>query len=102
MPWPDLATPPATTTTPQAMAATGTDDSPAGVVRGQMRGQYNRKTMQETANPSERGSDTDGAEKMPQVLSMTGLCGTSLESAEVVRARIELATHGFSVRCSTN
>jgi integrase len=99
---PDLATPPEIAATPQAMAATGTDDSPAGVVRGQMRGQYNRKTMLESAKPSERGNDCDSAEKMPQVLSMTGLGGNLRKSAEVVRARIELATHGFSVRCSTN
>ncbi len=99
---PDLATPPETTATPQAMAATGTDDSPAGVVRGQMRGQYNRKTVLESAKPSERGNGDGSAEKMPQVLSMTGLGGNSREPAKVVRARIELATHGFSVRCSTN
>ena len=99
---PDLTAAPEAPATAQAMAATGTDDSPAGVVRGQMRGQYGRETMQETAKPNERAAGDDSAEKKPQVLSMTGLCGNLREPSKVVRARIELATHGFSVRCSTN
>jgi len=53
------------------------------------------------ANRGDWRRDCCSAEKMPQVLSLTGLGGNWRESAEVVRARIELATHGFSVREET-
>ena len=59
--------------TPQTTAyamATGTDGESAEVLRGQMRGQYGRKTLQEVANCGERPEDCGGDGDTPQVLSM--------------------------------
>jgi len=77
---PDLQ-PTATDPQPQVMAATGTDGKAAEVMRGQMRGQYNRKSTPETANPGERPGDcrtaesdgNDGQGDGPNVLSLQDL-----------------------------
>jgi site-specific recombinase XerD len=66
---------------PQAMRATGTDDQTAEVARGQMRGQYGGKTVQNVASRGERhgistgsGSRTEAVEEAsPNVLSLRGL-----------------------------
>ena len=78
---------PATTTPreaysqPFAMAATGTDDQTAEVVRGQMRGQYGGKTAQNAASRGERHETSTEAESRteagkkasPNVLSLRDL-----------------------------
>ena len=77
---PDLQ-PQTTDTPPQAMAATGTDNQTAEVVRGQMRGQYGGKTVRETANCGEWHETSTGAESTteaeegasPNVLSLQDL-----------------------------
>ena len=66
---------------PQAMRATGTDDQTAEVVRGQMRGQYGGKTVQNVAGRGERHETSTEAESRtkageqasPNVLSLRDL-----------------------------
>jgi len=75
---PDLTTPPATTTTAEAMAATGTDGDAAEVSWGQKWGQYNGKSTPEAANRGEWpngcttvGSDPDhGQDSISNVLAL--------------------------------
>ena len=56
--------------------------------------------MQAKRGESDPSQETENAR--PNVLKMTPLGERWQDAAEVVGARIELATHGFSVRCSTN
>ncbi len=77
------------TATPQAMAATGTDDKAAEVVRGQMRGQYNGKSTPEAANRGERpgscpvaeNDDDHGQDAGPNVLPLRDLAGSEPQTA---------------------
>ncbi|MBC8874619.1 MAG: hypothetical protein H8E44_34715, partial [Planctomycetes bacterium] len=67
---PDL-TPEETTQQPQA--ATGTDGKTPEVVRGQMRGQYNRKTLQDAAGSCESPPEENGNADRPKLLSINTL-----------------------------
>jgi site-specific recombinase XerD len=93
-----------TDTKPEVIAATGTDAQALTVdsLRGQMRGQYSRRTLQESANPDERHEECKDDSDSPQVPSMSGLRGEKPGAGAVVRGGVEPPTHGFSVRCSTN
>ena len=72
---PDL-TPKTTDTEPQAMAATGTHGKPAEFVRGQMRGQYRSKTVQNAASRGERHGaspkPSSPDDREPQVIAIAG------------------------------
>ncbi len=74
---PDLATPRAKTTTPQAMAATGTD--PNMPVNRQ---QYSSETMQNGAESCEPDKDSRNENEQPNVLPYVSLSDKRREAAE--------------------
>lgn len=80
-----------------ALQATGSDSE-----WGHQRGQLDGKTWPKLASGGQMDSGALSAQTEPEVLSLKGLGGNRRKVAEVVRAGIEPATHGFSVRCSTN
>ena len=70
---------------PEEQRATGTDGAAADdsdSMRGQMRGQLGFKTSRETAGTCESDQDAQNATDDPNVLTINGLRGDLLESAE--------------------
>jgi len=96
---PDL-TPKTTDTEPQAMAATGTHGKPAEFVRGQMRGQYSSKTVQNAASRGERHGaspkPSSPDDREPQVIAIAGHREKKAASSGTRREEeIEEAPPGF-------
>jgi len=66
---------------PEAQRATGTDGQRTEVVRGQMRGQYNRKTLQDAARNCEPDESNQDENEQPNVVPYNALSDKRRESA---------------------
>ena len=78
--------------------ATETDDKSPAFAREQLGG----KTLHIVASGDETKASPEKENARRKVLPWKTLGERRRESAKVVRAGIEPATHGFSVHCSTN
>ncbi len=86
----------------QQTQATGTDGRLSEEPRGHLRGQLGGKSLQGVASGGETDIAQETEDARHKVLPMNTLGERRRALAKVVRAGVEPATHGFSVRCSTN